>query len=54
MNGIAPRRSVASYVDYVNKDGSTADTIAAIVDELVREGVLARDGATWRRLREFP
>lgn len=45
---------VASYVDYVNKDGCTAADVKAILDELVRDGVIALDGSKWRLLCEFP
>lgn len=45
---------VASYVDYVDKNGMTAAGVQAILDELVAEGVLAIDGERFRLLVEFP
>jgi hypothetical protein len=46
--------TMASWVDYVNKDGSTAETIAAILDRFVLEGVLRRDGDAFVLLEPFP
>lgn len=46
--------TLASWVDYVNKDGSTAETIAAILDRLVMAGVLGRDGDAFVLLEPFP
>jgi hypothetical protein len=51
---LADLATVASYVDYVNKDGCTAADVRAILDELESDGVLALDGSQWRLLREFP
>jgi hypothetical protein len=46
--------SVASYVDFVNKDGMTAEGVETILEALVREGTLAIEGDQWRLLVEFP
>lgn len=46
--------TVASYVDFVNKDGMTQAGVEAIVDELVAEGTLALKGKRWRLLVEWP
>ncbi|MBW1881424.1 MAG: hypothetical protein JRJ84_23965 [Deltaproteobacteria bacterium] len=45
---------VADYCDYVNKDGATAAVVQGIIDELVRDGMLAIEGEHWRLLRDFP
>lgn len=45
---------VASYLDYVNKDGSTADQIRALLEELADAGRIALDDDGWRLLRPFP
>ena len=46
--------TIASWVDYVNKDGSTAETIAEILDRLVRASVLRRDGDGFVLVEPFP
>ncbi len=46
--------AVASYVDFVNKDGCTVEEVRRILDGLVAEGVLAMDGERWELLVEFP
>lgn len=46
--------TMASWVDYVNKDGSTADDIAAILDRFLSNGVLRREGDTFLLLEPFP
>jgi hypothetical protein len=46
--------TVASYVDFVNKDGMTEAGVEAIVDQLVAEGTLALRGKKWRLLVEWP
>jgi hypothetical protein len=46
--------TVASYVDFVDKDGCTAARVEEILAELVRDGVLAIDGTAWRLLKDFP
>ncbi len=45
---------VASYLDYVNKDGSTAADIRSLLDQLVGEGWLTLDGRRWTLRRDFP
>lgn len=45
---------MASWVDYVNKDGSTAENIEAMLDGFVRAGVLRRDGNAFVLLKPFP
>lgn len=47
-------RTVASYLDYVNKDGSVAADVRALLEQLVAEGKLALDGPRWRLIGEFP
>lgn len=46
--------TVASYVDFVNKDGCTAAQVEQILDGLVRDGTLAMEGSAWRLVRDFP
>lgn len=48
------RATLASYLDFVNKDGSTAASVEILLDELVRDGVLARDEAGWVLLQPYP
>lgn len=52
--GIPDLAHLGSWLDYVNKDGSTADDVAALIDGLVADGWLAVDGERWRLLRPFP
>ncbi len=47
-------RSLASWVDYVNKDGCTVEDVEAILDALVRAGVLEREGASFVLVQPFP
>ena len=46
--------TLASYLDYVNKDGSTAADVQVLIDQLVAEGRLAVEGRRWTLLGEFP
>jgi hypothetical protein len=46
--------TVASYCDYVNKDGATEADIGTHLGDLQREGLLAIEGTRWRLLRDFP
>lgn len=46
--------TVASYVDFVNKDGMKEEGVRVILDELVAQGTLEVDGTHWRLLAEFP
>lgn len=50
----AQLRTLASYLDYVNKDGSTPESVAAMLDDLVARDVLHQDGDTFRLLVPFP
>jgi hypothetical protein len=45
---------MASYLDFVNKDGSTAETVAKILDRLVDDGVLGRSPGAHVLLKSFP
>lgn len=47
-------RTLASYVDFVEKDGSTADSVAALLDSLVEEGILGRDDDEYVLRVPFP
>jgi hypothetical protein len=46
--------TMASYLDFVNKDGSTAETVAKILDELVDAEVLGRSPEGYILLKSFP
>ncbi len=46
--------TMASYLDFVNKDGSKAADVRALLDALVAEGRLALDGERWQLVGEFP
>lgn len=46
--------TMASWLDYVDKDGSTADDVAARLDGLVQRGVLRRVGDEYELLQPFP
>lgn len=46
--------TLASYLDYVNKDGSTAADVQTLIDQLVAEGWLTVDGEHWRLVVDFP
>lgn len=47
-------KTMASWVDYVNKDGSTVEIIEAILDDLVDAGVLRREGTSFVLMQPFP
>lgn len=47
-------RVLASYIDFVNKDGSTAETVAGILEELVAVGILGRSADGFVLLQPFP
>lgn len=46
--------TLASYVDFVNKDGSTVETIEQMLDELVSAEILRRDAEGFELLQPFP
>jgi len=46
--------TMASYLDFVNKDGSAAETVAKILDELVDAKVLGRSPGGYILLKSFP
>lgn len=46
--------SLASWLDYVNHDGCTADEARARVVELADDGVLELHGTTWRLRAPWP
>jgi len=46
--------TLASYLDYVNKDGSTAEAVKELIDGLVADGRLEVEGQRWRLVGEFP
>lgn len=45
---------IASYLDYVNKDGSTAADVRRLLAELVDAGRIEIAGERWRLTGEFP
>ncbi len=45
---------VASWLDYVNKDGSTAKDVYRMLDAFVATGQLAISGQRWTLLRPWP
>jgi len=45
---------LASYIDFVNKDGSTPETVAAMLEELVAVGILERSADGFVLLQPFP
>lgn len=47
-------RTIASYCDYVDKDGCTEAEARRRLDDLARDGVLELDGSRWRLRIEFP
>jgi len=51
---LRPLRGLASWLDYVNKDGSTEADVEALLDALVRAGRLEVDGTRWTLVGEFP
>jgi hypothetical protein len=46
--------SLASYLDYINNDGSRAEDVTRMLGELAREGRLVVHGARWELMGEFP
>lgn len=46
--------TMASWLDYVDKDGSTADDVASRLDALIQRGVLRRVGDEYELLEPFP
>lgn len=47
-------RSLASYLDYVNHDGTQPKDVRSMLDALERDGVLAIEGDRWKLLRSWP
>lgn len=47
-------RTMASYVDFVNKDGSTSEDVKAMLEELLKEGILRREGDEYVLQQPFP
>jgi hypothetical protein len=45
---------IARFVDWQNHDGSTADDVRRLLDELVADGVLEVGDGKWRLLVEWP
>ncbi|MDX9720307.1 MAG: hypothetical protein RBU37_06150 [Myxococcota bacterium] len=46
--------TLASYLDFVDKDGSTADSVAALLASLVQDGILDRDADDFVLRVPFP
>lgn len=46
--------SLASYIDYVDKDGCTAADVRTTLAELARRNVLAVTGDRWKLLQPWP
>jgi len=51
---VADLAGVASWIDYVNHDGSTIDTIREVLAPFVAAGVLAFEGDRWRFTGQWP
>lgn len=47
-------QSIAAFVDWQNHDGSTAQDISRLLDELVAEGTLEVNNGEWRLLVQWP
>ncbi len=47
-------RTLASYLDFVNKDGSKAADVERMLDELVQEGILEREADEYVLRVPFP
>jgi len=45
---------LASYLDYVNHDGSRAEDVRVMLDGLVRDGVLSIEGTRWTLITPWP
>lgn len=45
---------LASWLDYVDKDGSTAESVDADLDRLVSEGWITREGDRFSLRRDWP
>ena len=46
--------SIASWLDYVNHDGSTEADVRRLLAECAHAGLLSIEGAAWRLLVEWP
>jgi hypothetical protein len=46
--------AIASWLDYVNHDGSTAADVRNLLAECARAGLIAIDGGAWRLLADWP
>lgn len=46
--------SIASYVDWQNHDGSTAEDVRQLIDDLIAQGTLAIENGRFRLLRPWP
>jgi hypothetical protein len=46
--------SIANWLDYVEKAGSTPDDVREILHAWVREGILALDGDEWKLVTPWP
>ena len=47
-------RTMASYCDFVNKDGCTADEVERMLEEMVAEGLLSRTPEGYELRAPFP
>jgi hypothetical protein len=45
---------VASYIDFVEKDGCTPDEVRGVLNALAGDGALELDGSRWKLLRPWP
>jgi hypothetical protein len=45
---------VASYIDFVEKDGCTPDEVRGLLGELARSGALELSGSRWKLLQPWP
>jgi hypothetical protein len=51
---IGDLRLIASWLDYVDKDGSTAESVTADLDRLAADGRLRIEGGRYRLLAPWP
>src|SRR5277367_2509488 len=45
---------MASYIDYVDKDGCTAEALRALLSQLAKRGAIAVRGNRWKLLQPWP
>jgi hypothetical protein len=53
-NELAGLAGIAGWIDYVNKDGSTAQDVLRMLGTFVTSGQLAIEGDRWTLLKPWP